>query len=290
MPDQLSAFLTRHALPNEYGQMAGQHFLPLAAHLAKRVTEHEPLFVGINGCQGSGKSTLAAFLADVVSLVHKRRVAVLSIDDFYFDSETRTQLARNVHPLLRTRGVPGTHDTALFAHTLQALRQTRRVALPRFNKATDNPFPKTSWPVCDAPVDVVIVEGWCWGTPAQSQAQLRDVVNTLEQERDPARRWRTYINEQIRQNYEPLYAEMDVWLMLKAPSFCVVADWRKQQEHKLRASQRSTAKRCMTDAEVDEFIQYFQRLTEHSLKTLPAKCAFVFELNENRKIIRTLRR
>ncbi|MGH8252817.1 MAG: adenylyl-sulfate kinase, partial [Steroidobacteraceae bacterium] len=68
--------------------------------------------VGISGAQGSGKSTLAAALQ---GLLHSRGFAtvVLSLDDFYLTRAQRSELARRVHPLLQTRGVPGTHDVAL---------------------------------------------------------------------------------------------------------------------------------------------------------------------------------
>jgi len=39
-------------------------------------------------------------------------VEVLSLDDFYLGHAARLQLARDIHPLLATRGVPGTHDIA----------------------------------------------------------------------------------------------------------------------------------------------------------------------------------
>ena len=35
---------------------------------------------------------------------------LLSIDDYYLSKKNRYQLASQVHPLLLTRGVPGTHD------------------------------------------------------------------------------------------------------------------------------------------------------------------------------------
>ena len=68
--------------------------------------------LAISGLQGSGKSTLAA---QVVALADQRglRAAALSIDDFYLTRAKRQRLARQVHPLLLTRGPPGTHDLAL---------------------------------------------------------------------------------------------------------------------------------------------------------------------------------
>jgi len=42
----------------------------------------------------------------------------------------------------------------------------------------------------------------------------------------------------------------------------------------------------MSRADVARFIQYFQRITEHTLSSLPDKVHFLFELDENREIIR----
>src|SRR6185437_8649015 len=71
-----------------------------------------PLVLGLCGAQGSGKSILARSLADRFAS-RGRRVAVLSLDDLYLTKAERSRLAQEVHPLLGTRGVPGTHDVAL---------------------------------------------------------------------------------------------------------------------------------------------------------------------------------
>src|SRR4051812_33755031 len=73
-----------------------------------------PFILGISGLQGSGKSTLATELIDAA----RRRgwsAVSLSLDDVYLTRAERESLARAVHPLLRTRGVPGTHDLTLLA-------------------------------------------------------------------------------------------------------------------------------------------------------------------------------
>ena len=54
------------------------------------------------------------------------RCARLSLDDFYLTRAQREELARTQHPLLRTRGVPGTHDVALGQRTIDALAARRR--------------------------------------------------------------------------------------------------------------------------------------------------------------------
>ena len=78
---------------------------------------HGARVYAIAGLQGCGKSTLAT---QVAALARERdlRVATLSIDDVYLGRRERQRLARNVHPLLVTRGPPGTHDLALACETL----------------------------------------------------------------------------------------------------------------------------------------------------------------------------
>ena len=40
----------------------------------------------------------------------------------------------------------------------------------------------------------------------------------------------------------------------------------------------------MTDTEVWDFIQYFQRITEQCLLEIPSRADFLYELDENRNI------
>src|SRR5690606_41264080 len=49
------------------------------------------------------------------------RVAIISLDDVYLTHDARQHLAATVHPLLQTRGVPGTHDVDLGVDTMTRL-------------------------------------------------------------------------------------------------------------------------------------------------------------------------
>src|ERR1700754_1115463 len=112
-----------------------------------------PFILGISGLQGSGKSTLAAALIEAAR--EKGWSAVtLSLDDVYLTRAERETLGRQVHPLLRTRGVPGTHDLALLASTLDALDKAapeRPVSIPRFDKGQDERYASTLWPEVPQP-------------------------------------------------------------------------------------------------------------------------------------------
>src|SRR5690606_11364294 len=125
---------------------------------------------GITGLQGTGKSTLAAQMA-ALAAERGRTVAVLSVDDVYLDHDERARLAREVHPLLATRGPPGTHDAALACHTLDALRAGETVALPRFDKLADRRRPESDWPRAGR-VELVLFEGWFLGTRDRKSTRL----------------------------------------------------------------------------------------------------------------------
>ena len=43
----------------------------------------------------------------------KRKIYVSSIDDFYKTLKDRNEMSSIINPLLKTRGVPGTHDVNL---------------------------------------------------------------------------------------------------------------------------------------------------------------------------------
>ena len=97
------------------------------------------------GLQGTGKSTLGAQLA-TLARSRGERLVVLSIDDFYLGRRERLHLGRTVHPLLATRGPPGTHDVALACEVIDDLAAGRATRLPRFDKIADRRLPPSRWP------------------------------------------------------------------------------------------------------------------------------------------------
>ncbi len=237
-----------------------------------------PVVIGLCGAQGSGKSTIAAALAERIP-----DTAVLSLDDLYLPLAERERLARTVHPLLRTRGVPGTHDVALGEAVLAGLRAGRPVKLPRFDKATDERAPESTWPVAQG-ARLVVFEGWCVG--ARPQAEPGDPVNGLERDEDADGAWRRYVNGALAEHYGALFA-VDALILLAAPGFEVVRNWRLQQEHAL-AADIATGRRtgcAMSDDAVARFIQFYQRLTVHILREMPERADLVVRLDADRRII-----
>jgi len=289
---ELNSTIKRHKLPDSFLQVATRWYQPIAADIAAQIkSPTTPVFIGVQGCQGSGKSTCADFLKVIFEKQYKLTTAVLSIDDFYLTKNERAQLGVNVHPFFATRGVPGTHDIALANHTLDALFKLTRetsCAIPRFNKAVDDRLPEHEWDRISGPISIVILEGWCVGLTAQSSAALETPVNSLEREGDQTGSWRQYANAQLAAPYAELFARLDALLVLKAPSFSCVYNWRLLQEQKLIAAlseqKQTDTNQTMSAEQIRQFIAHYQRLTEHGFKTLPTHANWLLELSENHEI------
>ena len=282
--DTIRAFILRHRLPDSFRDIARDIYLPLIDWLDKKT--ETPLLLGINGCQGSGKSTLADFIA-AVQAIRGRKAAVLSIDDFYLTRRERAQLAQSIHPLLQTRGVPGTHDLALALQTVDSLLSLSpgdTTQLPRFDKSCDDRAPLSQWPTIEGPIDMVILEGWCVGSRPQSANELTTPVNTLEKNEDADGRWRQFVNDSLK-NYQQLFERLHTMVMLKAPDFSCVYRWRLEQEQKL-AALRPDGSGVMSAEEIARFIQHYQRLTEANLVALPSHADVILELNHQHGIDR----
>lgn len=287
-------FLAQHKLPDAYLDTARQWFSPLAETLAVQSSQaSKPLVVGLNGSQGSGKTTLSDYLKAYWREHSKLSVVIMSLDDFYHTHATRQILAEQLHPLFVTRGVPGTHDMQLLNAVMSRLinaTSASNIAIPIFDKAHDDRLPEARWQIVTAPVDIILLEGWCLGALAQEQAELHQAQNALETEEDPKGLWRAAVNRAIEDSFLPLYQAIDTWIMLAAPSFECVLGWRKEQEQKLRArlaqSGAGTAtSSLMSDAQLERFVAHFERITRHCLTNLPGSVDHLFQLDSSRHIV-----
>jgi D-glycerate 3-kinase len=240
----------------------------------------KPFVLGICGAQGSGKSTLSDRLAAHLE-GEGLKVALLSLDDLYLAPKARPV---DISPLFATRGVPGTHDVALGERIFANLKAGQPTRLPRFDKASDRPFTEENWPEIAAP-DVIIFEGWCVGARAQSDTELTEPVNDLEREDDGA--WRRAVNEALKGPYADLFRHIDRLILLAAPGFEIVREWRIEQENALRArlsAEGRTGARVMSDSEIGRFIQHYERLTRHILQTMPAYADLTLQLDSSRNM------
>lgn len=257
------------------------HQSSLYQPLADWVIANRLRLVGIQGTQGSGKSTLAAVLKWHLQQAGLS-VEVLSIDDLYLSRADRQALARSTHPLLATRGVPGTHDVALGREIFSWVRSGSGAhALPRFDKALDDRKPRADWLHREAPPDVLLFEGWCVGVAAQPESELAKPVNALEAREDSAGHWRHYVNDQLHQFYEPWFAQLNALVVLQAPGFEQVFAWRKKQEEALRACKQGQG--VMDEVALRRFISHYERLTRHALATLPGRADVLIPLGADQQ-------
>lgn len=120
-------FLSAHQLSAKYAQQIDHWFSDITDDfILHQKRAKRPIIIGIHGAQGSGKSTLAECLVQLLITQHHQTAIALSLDDFYLTHQQRLDLANSVHPLLATRGVPGTHDIELALTTLDKLLSERK--------------------------------------------------------------------------------------------------------------------------------------------------------------------
>ncbi len=264
-------------------------YLPFAAWLDRhRQEQTQTLVVGLCGAQGSGKSTVGALLKLLLEAAFTQRVVTLSLDDLYKTHAERQILARTIHPLFATRGVPGTHDVNLGIETIERLKAQgpgQLTAIPAFNKATDDRHAQETWPTVSGPADTIIFEGWCVGALPQPQESLLQPVNDLERKEDPSATWRSAANQALAEEYQKLFSLIDVLLLLKVDEMEKVFAWRHLQERKLakKAAAAGIAARdlrVMSPAQVNRFVMHYERLTRHILAEMPQRADIAFFLDE----------
>ena len=286
----INDFIFRHQLPNSFHRLIDEHYTSLTAWLIQKRQPNQTLLLGINGAQGTGKSTLAGYLQLALEEGEGWKVAVLSLDDFYLTKVERKQLSESVHPLLITRGVPGTHDLQLLSACIEQLRNLapdQIISLPRFDKAQDDRAAVATWPVVTGPIDLIILEGWCVGSEPQTADTLSQPVNQLERVQDSSGTWRHFVNKQLQEQYADLFAEINFLFFLQAPDFEAVFRWRSEQEDKLAANTTGNSSGIMDRAQISEFIQNYERLTRANFISLPKIADVILELDNTHACVRS---
>jgi len=249
----------------------------------------ETLILGFSGGQGSGKTTVTGILKIILKKFFKRRIHVSSIDDFYKTLEDRNKISNKIHPLLKTRGVPGTHDINLVKNFFNIIRKKRfkKIKLPKFEKAMDNRLEKKYWFNIKQKPEIVILEGWCVGARFQSNSLIKRPINILEKYEDKDLKWRKYVNEKIKKEYKKLFVMIDHLIFMKIPNFKVIFKWRLLQEKKLKKKSYSN-KKIMSYNEIKRFIMFYERITLQMLKDLSKSASIVMLLKKNHEIKKIL--
>jgi D-glycerate 3-kinase len=291
----ISAEISKKGLPSDFVSTVTNYYLTLASEIASAANQtssglESTLLVGVFGSQGSGKSTLADFLKLILEQQFDTSTVAMSLDDFYLTREQRRQLSIDTHPLLITRGVPGTHDIELLNDTIDQLKiftGSSPVRVPVFEKAIDDRAPFAHWQTISTKPKVIILEGWCVGVRPQLEAELQIAANDLERTMDQDARWRGFVNQQLADRYATVFKQLDKLIALVAPSFDCVHQWRSLQEtkliDKLEQAGLSTAA-TMSDQQIKFFIAHYQRITEHALASLPSYADWCLAIDKTHRI------
>ena len=234
----------------------------------------------IAGSQGAGKSTLAKIFKLVLENAYKKKVMLLSIDDYYLSKNKRNKLSKNIHPLLITRGVPGTHDiVALKNDIINFQKKKFPIITPKFNKLKDDISSKKN---IIKNAEILLLEGWCCGSPSINKKYLFQNINRLETIFDKNKKWRQYYNSQLKKDYKKVFSLFDQQIYIQPPSFSYILKWRYHQEK--NNALKSQNKDFMNKKDLQKFIQHYEKLTKWMMKTMPAKADILIKIDSNQKI------
>ena len=267
-----------------------KNYIPISFWIEKKYQEKgKTLFLGLSGGQGSGKTTIAAILKIILKKFFKRNVSVTSIDHFYKTLNERNMMSKQIHPLFKTRGVPGTHDIRLVKNFFNNMKKNKfkEFKIPKFDKSTDDRMKNKYWSKIRKKPEIVILEGWCVGAKPQSNSLIKKPINILEKQEDKNFIWRKYVNEKLKKEYKGLFAKIDHFIFIKIPNFKMVFKWRLLQEKKLRKKSNSS-KKLMNYKEIKRFIMFYQRITLQMIKDLSKSASVVMFLKKNHEIKRII--
>ena len=265
-------------------------YIPMSFWIENKYQEkRKTLFLGFSGGQGSGKTTVTGILKIILKKFFKRRIHVSSIDDFYKTLDDRNKMSYKIHPLFKTRGVPGTHDLNSVKKFFYFIKKTKfkKFKLPKFDKSIDDRLKKKYWFNINRKPEIVILEGWCVGAQPQSNSLLKKPINVLEKYEDKNFVWRKHVNEKLKREYKKIFAMIDYFIFIKIPNFNMVFKWRLLQESKLRKKSHSR-KKVMSYNEIKRFIMFYQRITLQMIKDLSKSASVVMLLNKNHEIKKIL--
>lgn len=228
-------------------------WLPLGMKIAAQRQElGKPFIQGILGAQGTGKTTMSGVLKLILQQLGYRTLS-LSLDDLYKTYSDRLALMQQDSRLV-WRGPPGTHDIHLAFSVLDQIAQSKSpVIVPRFDKsAHGGAGDRTTSEIITNPIDIVLFEGWFVGVkPIPPQALLTPPPPILT---DADRQFAADMNHQLK-SYLPLWEKLDSLIVLYPTDYRYSLTWRKQAERQMI----NAGKSGMSDAQIEEFVNYFWR-------------------------------
>ena len=265
--------LTSKNLSNNY---ISNYILPIIDYI---INTNENKFI-ISGSQGVGKSTLSKLIKIVIERTSLQQVMLLSIDDYYLSKKSRYQLSNQVHPLLLTRGVPGTHDIKkLKKHIMQFNKKKFPIITPTFNKLKDDISKKTN---AFSKADILILEGWCCGAKPIAKNYLHKNLNKIEKIFDKNFKWRNFYNLKLKMEYQKIFNSFDKTIYLQPPSFEFVLKWRYAQEK--NNAKKIKTKNFMNKNATKTFILHYEKLTKWMMKNMPVNADMLIKVDKSQKI------
>ncbi|WP_066377389.1 MULTISPECIES: glycerate kinase [unclassified Anabaena] len=227
-------------------------WLPLAMKIALQHQQlQRPVIQGILGGQGTGKTTMCQVLGLILQELGYRSVS-LSIDDLYKTYSDRLALVQ-VDPRLIWRGPPGTHDVDLGLNVLEQIRASQSpVIIPRFDKSAYGGAGDRTHPEIVEKVDILLFEGWLVGVRPIHPDVFDDAPPPILTDED--RVFARDMNQRLCE-YLPLWERLDSLVVLYPLDYRWSVEWRKQAEQQMIAA----GKTGMSDAQIEEFVNYFWR-------------------------------
>ena len=279
-------FLKKEKIFGQTIKKLKNYYIPVSFWIEKKYkNKGKTLFLGISGGQGSGKTTISKILKIIMKNYFKREVHVSSIDDFYKTLSQRKKLSKKIHPLFKTRGVPGTHDVNLIIKFFRNIKvnKFRKIKLPKFDKSIDDRKKNKYFSTINNKPEIVILEGWCVGAKPQSNFLIQKPINVLEKNEDQNLTWRKYVNKKLKKEYNKLFSMIDYFIFIKIPNFKMVLKWRLLQENKLK-KKFQISKKIMNFREIKRFIMFYQRITLQMIKDLSKSASVVMILKKNHQL------
>lgn len=227
-------------------------WLPLAMQIASRRRQlGHPFIQGILGGQGTGKTTMCKVLSLILSHLGYRSVS-LSLDDLYKTYSDRLKLTQR-DPRLIWRGPPGTHDIDLGLDVCRQVRQGNTfVSVPRFDKSAYGGAGDRTTAEVFIDVDILLFEGWFVGVRPINPDAFDHAPPPIVTDAD--RQFARNMNHQLG-DYLPLWQQLDSLIVLYPIDYRCSLVWRQQAESQMIA----TGKPGMSEAEIEEFVNYFWR-------------------------------
>jgi len=240
-------------------------WLPLSLELMERKKRlNRPIIQGILGGQGTGKTTLGQVLQFILAKANYSLIS-LSLDDLYKTYLQRQEL-QITDPRLIWRGPPGTHDIELGINVLDSLRDLpnnpQAISIPRFDKSLWNGAGDRVSPEMVSEADIVLFEGWFVGVKPIDPCRFSDAPYPIVTEGD--RQFALDMNEKLGE-YLPLWQKLDQLIILDPVDYQLSKKWRQQAEQEMMAKGKSG----MTDAEINQFVEYFWKALHPELFIKP---------------------